>query len=144
MADIAEAAENLLALMAGKYDKVPIEPWGMKEYDDYEKRYLLPLTEDERVQVFEQAYYQLNGESLKDRIETLFDLAWNVYCVPFYKRYFSILEQEQLKEKKQFFFNSMRYYINEYWSEKQRDNLTDHEKGLLKKYCKQYDLPLPY
>ena len=143
MADIAEAAENLLALMAGKYDKVPIAPWGMAEYDDYEKRYLLPLTEDERVQVFEQAYYQLNGENLEGEIRSLFRLA-NSYGVKLSKKYFLILEQEQSEKKKQLFFNKMRYYIEDRWYESDKEKLTDHEKSLLKKYCKQYDLPLPY
>lgn len=139
---IQESTKNLLDLIKGKYNKVAFEPWGMKEYDDFEERYLKPLTPAEQVEVFQAAYHKMeDNSSLEQNIKQLFYLA-SVYTVPFYEVYFDILEQETDTKKLRLFFREMHYYIDDCWSDSYKNSLTEHERELLKKYCERYQLPV--
>jgi len=143
MANLTEATQNLIDLIEGKYNKVPFEGWGMKEFDDYEERYLSPLSGDERISVFSSAYKILGSNDLEEHVKQIFYLA-SVYGVKFSNDYFTLLENETDSIKRRIFFSKMRYYIEDRWSESQKKSLTDHQKMLLKKYCNQYGLDLPY
>ncbi len=143
MSNLIEAADNLLDLIEGKYNKVSFERWGMKEYDDFEQRYLDTLTAEDKINVFSSTYRKITGNKTKENIERLFYLA-PVYKVDFYEVYFKILESETSALKKNIFFNEMHYYINDCWNESDKQELTTHQKTLIKKYCSQYGLDLPY
>ncbi len=135
MNDISVAAEKLVQLIRRHFDEGYVAPWGMQEYDYYESKYLDPLEKSEQVEVFKSAYSTITPEEIK----SFFYLA-SVYAVPLHNEYFEIFKNEKDESKKKAFFIKMKYYIDDRWSEKRKNELTQEEKDLLAFYSEKYGL----
>lgn len=143
MTDLVDAADKLIDLIEGRYSEILFNRRGMEEYDDYEEKYLGLFSSEDKVLIFCNAYNRLDINNIEESVKQIFYLA-SVYGVKFSNAYFDLLEREVNEEKKRIFFTKMRYYIEDRWSDSQKESLTPHQKILLKRYCSQYNLDLPY
>ena len=142
MTTINKSAEKLNQLIEGTYPDVGGSPWGMEEYNHFERNYLNPLTDDEKVKVFRIAYEQLGEDKLAQNIKRLFYFA-SVYTVKFSKEYINIIRTETSEIKKQSFFQKACYYIDDRWSQKAKDAVTEKDRDLIKKLCEKYNVSYP-
>jgi hypothetical protein len=133
----ALSATKLVDLIQGRYDEFKGHRWGMGEFDDFEEKYLLNLSDDEKLLVFHDAYKAL---PIGD-IEQLLDLA-SSFKVKFSSVYTDILRTETDKDKLKVFFIEVHYYINECWSDSAKELLVDEDKQMMNKLCTKYGLPL--
>jgi len=141
--NLSENADKLVELIEGRYSEFLGSRWGMGEYDDFENKYLSPLSQAGKVSVFRLAYERLDSEKLNESIKQLFYLA-SSYGVKFSKEYLDILKNEKSEKKKEIFFYKARYYIEDRWSESAKKLLTDKDKNLIKELCIKYGQPLPF
>jgi hypothetical protein len=142
-ANLSKAADKLIELIEGRYNEFSGSRWGMGEYDNFERKYLSSLSEENKVSVFRAAYEGLGSDKLPESIKQIFYLA-SVYRVKFSKEYLDILRSEKLENKKEIFFEKARYYIEDRWSESAKKSLSDDDKNLIKVLCLKYNKPLPF
>jgi hypothetical protein len=134
---IALSVTKLVDLIQGRYDEFTGHNWGMGEFDDFEKKYLLNLSDDDKVLVFHGAYKVLPVGD----IEQLLDLA-SSFKVKFSRVYTDILRTESDKDKLKVFFIEVHYYVGECWSDSAKESIVDEDKQMINKLCTKYDLSL--
>ena len=135
------SAAKLVDLIEGRYDEVTVSSWGMGEYDDYERKYLIDLSNDDKVQVFYTAYMSFTSDNIVSNIKRLFYLA-SCFNVKFSVMYLDIIRTESNEEKLRAFFNKAHYYIDDRWTESDKDLLSKEDKKLMNNLCSKYGLSL--
>lgn len=137
-----QSIDKLIELINGCYTDFSESPWGMEEYDHFEKVYLNSFSEDEKVAVFRGAYERFELDRIENKIKQLFYLA-SVYRVRLSKCYFDILRIELSEEKKRVFFEKAVYYIGDRWSLNAKRNLSLADREILDSLCEEYKVKSP-